>query len=269
MTGVKDSIKIRMSTSVLRKRKIILPYVGKANEDDSICKALRLNYQLFTQCTNKAMKTRDFCKICLKYVEADGSTPYGTIEDRMKCGILEYIDPSGKKALPLHRVIKRMKLTREEIEAECKLQNILIPTEHWGEEEEESEDVSMVSNDALSTTSATSSNICSDSIHESVSVHEKSSQRGRPKKEYTYVNESDIQQKELKELDKKVEGISCFSNEMCDDVEIEVTCISIDDKKYLVSNEGMVYDIDTEEDLGMLKVVNGKQTIEYWEYIDD
>lgn len=265
MTG-KDFIKVRMSTSVSRKRKIILPYVGKANEDDSICKALRLNYQLFTQCTNKAMKNRDFCKICLKYVEADGSTPYGTIEDRMKCGILDYVDPSGKKALPLHRVIKRMKLTREEMEEECKLNNIIIPPEHWGEEnamDMNTDETHDVSHDESATTISPSPTSTPKKSLPKISV------KGRPKKEYTYVNESDIQQKEFEELQMKINDIPTASNDMYSNTEIEVECISVDNKEFLVSREGMVYDIDTEEDIGMLKIVDGEYTIEYWEYEDE
>lgn len=114
-------------------KKIILPYVGTCN--DNSCHALRLYYGLYTQCANKRYKKTEYCKVCLKHVEASENQrpPYGTIQDRLKTGILDYVDPKGKKTVPYYKVLSKLKVTKEEALAEAARQNISIPDIHWGE----------------------------------------------------------------------------------------------------------------------------------------
>lgn len=115
--------------------KKILPFVGIVYDDQ--CKALRFYYGLHTQCPNKRPKKGgDYCAVCKKHVEKsiDQKPPFGNIDDRMATGILDYIDPKGKRTLPYYKVLKRMKITKEEALQAAKDQNIIIPDIHWDEQ---------------------------------------------------------------------------------------------------------------------------------------
>jgi hypothetical protein len=151
-----------ITTTITMPRTIILPYVGFCNENS--CTALRLNYGLHTQCVNKKYKKTEYCKVCLKYVETseDNAPPYGTIFDRMKVGILDYVDPRKKKTVPYYKVLHKMKITKEQALEEAKMRNIVIPDIHWGE-----------------------------TIH--------TQERGRPKKEIIVCTETDLIEKAVQE----------------------------------------------------------------------
>ena len=151
-------------------RTIILPYVGVCNENS--CTALRLNYGLHTQCVNKKYKKTEYCKVCLKHVEAsdDKTAPYGTIFDRMKVGILDYVDPRKKKTVPYYKVLHKMKITKEQALEEATKRNIVIPDIHWGQG-------------------------ATQGAGQAVLPHE----RGRPKKEMIVCSETDLVEQALQE----------------------------------------------------------------------
>ena len=73
-----------------------LPFCGAKNEHN--CQGLRLNHGLHTQCTNCRVEGQDYCKTCQKSADqsATGKPAYGTIDDRMAVGILEYVDPKAR-----------------------------------------------------------------------------------------------------------------------------------------------------------------------------
>lgn len=281
---------IRVPMSV-RKRKIIIPYTGKKINEN--CIALRFNYALFTQCTNKAVLNIPYCKTCVKHVEENsGLAPYGTIDDRLEYGILDYVGPNGRKTVPLHRVLKRMKVTKEEMETECEKQGIIIPPEHWGE----------VSWDGGISPKA--SEQC-DKVLTEMDKHEElkmngfeaklenelnnktgQGRKGRPKKEYSFVDAQDKETNELEtmeyeiwkqdkelemECNKKRRKTTNNSPDLSSDSPIDVEEIEIDGKLYYVSNIAkVVYDIDTEEDIGFIKHdTKGNIYVEEYEFSDE
>ena len=77
----------------IKKPKMPLPFCGVANKCN--CRALRLNHGLYTQCTQKPMKGMSYCKTCQQGVDrsATGKPTYGTIEDRLQVGVVDYVDP--------------------------------------------------------------------------------------------------------------------------------------------------------------------------------
>ena len=125
---------------VIKKPKFPLPYCGVANKCN--CRALRLNHGLYTQCTQKPSKGMSYCKTCQQGADrsATGKPTYGTIDDRLAVGVVDYVDPKGKRAVPYANVMEKLNITREDAEAEIKEFSELmgtdtIPEEHWTKRE--------------------------------------------------------------------------------------------------------------------------------------
>jgi hypothetical protein len=107
-----------------------LPYSGGLNEE--WCFALRQNKGLYTQCTN-ARGTSDFCKGCANTMQKAGSEvpEYGTIQARNAVGIFNYVDPKGRRPTPYLKVMKKYKMTNEEVLEEARKLNIVIDLCHF------------------------------------------------------------------------------------------------------------------------------------------
>ena len=109
-----------------KKSKVPLPYDGLLKEN--CCYALRQNHGLYTQCETSVSEP-GFCSKC-------GPSPiYGTIQERLAVGIMEYRDPKGKSPTRFVKVMKKLKISREEVEAEAGKLNIIINDIHFQEEE--------------------------------------------------------------------------------------------------------------------------------------
>ena len=108
-----------------------LPYNGEFNE--SCCFALRQNNGLYTQCTGTRKGESHFCKSCASGMQKIGAeTPeYGTIQQRMAVGILEYVDPKGRKPTAYTKIMKKHKLTEEQVIAEAGKLNMTINPIHF------------------------------------------------------------------------------------------------------------------------------------------
>ena len=112
---------------VKEKSKFPMPFNGFSN--DSCCSALRQNHGLYTQCET-GVNEPGFCKKC-------GPEPiYGTIQHRLEVGIMEFRDPKGKAPTPFAKVLKKLKISREDVEQEANRLNIKIDDIHFKEEEE-------------------------------------------------------------------------------------------------------------------------------------
>jgi len=116
----------------MRKALYPLPFNGEKNE--MCCQALRQNNGLYTQCQiiRKDMINL-YCKSCeqLSLKSVDGVPEYGTISQRMSVGIFEYVDPKGRKPVPYTKVMKKYKLTEEQVLAEAGRLNIIINAGHF------------------------------------------------------------------------------------------------------------------------------------------
>ena len=110
-----------------------LPFNG--SQDVSCCEGLRQNHGLYTQCQSGRMKGGEFCKSCQNQVDKNGGPEYGSIGDRMKAheeGV-EFVDPSGKSPTAYSIVMKKLKLSREQVEEEAGKLNIIINPIHFEE----------------------------------------------------------------------------------------------------------------------------------------
>ena len=106
--------------------KVVLPFSGVS---ESCCVALRKNEGLYTQCPKKKEVENEMCKGCIK----KGSI-YGTTMDREAVGLMEYIDPKGNKVVPYVKIMKKLKITREEVLEAATSQGITVDEIHFEEQ---------------------------------------------------------------------------------------------------------------------------------------
>jgi hypothetical protein len=108
-----------------------LPYNGELNE--SCCYALRQNNGLYTQCTGSRRNGSDFCKSCATTMQKSGSEmpEYGTIQGRQAVDIFDYIDPKGRKPTSYTKVMKKYKITEEQVLEEAGKLDIVINPSHF------------------------------------------------------------------------------------------------------------------------------------------
>ena len=118
------------------KPKFPLPYNGEFNND--CCYALRPNNGLYTQCSASRNEAQ-FCKSCVAQMQKTGSDmpEYGTIQQRQAVGIFEYVDPKGRKPLSYTKVMKKYKLTQDQVLEEAGKFNVSIDNNHFIIVEEE------------------------------------------------------------------------------------------------------------------------------------
>ena len=115
-----------------------LPYNGEINE--ACCYALRQNNGLYTQCQAIRKGETPFCKACQALADKseDNVPEYGTIQQRKAVEIFEYVDPKGRKPVAYTKVMKKFKVTMDQVNEEAGKFNIEIHDMHFVEPETES-----------------------------------------------------------------------------------------------------------------------------------
>jgi chemotaxis protein histidine kinase CheA len=140
-----ENIKVSRQKAIVEKRAkevktraaFPLPYNGEFNEVN--CYALRQNNGLYTQCQSSRKGENDFCKACQMLADKNGGIPeYGTIKQRQAVGIFEYVDPKGRKPVSYTKVMKKYKVSEEQVLAEAGKLNMEINVEHFVAPEAES-----------------------------------------------------------------------------------------------------------------------------------
>jgi hypothetical protein len=134
--GKSKAEKVSVSIISVTKPSIPLPYNGEMNEQ--CCLALRQNNGLYTQCTGGRRDGSNYCKGCAGQMQKLGTEvpEYGTIEMRKAVGVFEYVDPKGRKPVAYTKVMKKYKLTQEQVMEEAKKLNMEILAEHFEVAEE-------------------------------------------------------------------------------------------------------------------------------------
>tara|TARA_B110000285_G_C15104436_1_gene607063 strand:- start:157 stop:1089 length:933 start_codon:yes stop_codon:yes gene_type:complete len=109
---------------------IILPWCGR---EEGKCNNIKKNGGLYTQC--EKLKEGEYCKVCDRIIEKNGGVAkYGTVSDREKCDIMDYMDPSsGKKPSSYSDYMKKNKLTMEEVEQYGKMCGVVVQSCHFEE----------------------------------------------------------------------------------------------------------------------------------------
>lgn len=126
----------KLKAVVVEKASFPLPFNGECNDDK--CCGLRLNNGLYTQCQVARKGEKAYCKTCQSQASKNenGKPDYGTIQDRLAVGIFEYVDPRGNKPVGYKKIMKKMKLSEEQVLLEAGKLNIIINPQHFEEVEE-------------------------------------------------------------------------------------------------------------------------------------
>ena len=254
-----------------RKPKIILPYSGKIFENN--CMSIRYNYGLHTQCVNKKPQDNEYCKTCLNNIlkTKNKKPPHGDIRDRLKCeNILDYVDPNNKKTIPYFKVLKRLKITKEEVIKEAKEFDIEIPEEHW---------IEAKTSEAKTTTPKNKKEKETPTPNPTPTPTHKESQGDdtptpTPKeesqgddtptptpKEESQGDDTPTPRKRGRPIEYEIKTIS-MTEEKHKINRLKTKLFKYNEINYLKSEDNCVYDIDTDDYIGVYK--ESKNTIEYF-----
>ena len=218
----------------------VLPWCGVVIEE--CCKGLKLNNGLHTQC-NRMRGSSDYCVSCVKLMEKNGgSLPYGSVDDRLKCDILDYVDPKGKATIPFANVMKKLNISKEEAIKEAEKLGWTIPECHFEEKKGKR------GRPKKDTSAEDTASECSDG---------EKKKRGRPKKNKEVVSnnagedliaslleqENGIEEKKEEEL---VEEVVEEEEE-----ETKVIKFEIEGKTYLKSEDNVLYDMESHDAVGL------------------
>ena len=120
----------KKAKEVVAKPGFPLPYNGELNE--TYCFALRQNNGLYTQCQSARKGENSFCKACQVLADKNEGIPeYGTIQQRQAVGILEFTDPKGRKPVSYTKVMKKYKVSEEQVLEEAGKFGMEINAEHF------------------------------------------------------------------------------------------------------------------------------------------
>jgi len=127
----------KVKSEPVAKPSFPLPYNGEPAKENC-CLALRYNNGLYTQC-HMSVKKNEFCKGCqaLSDKSEDNVPEYGTIKQRQAVDIFEYVDPKGRKPVAYTKVMKKFKVSMEQVLEEAGKFNIQINDFHFVEPETE------------------------------------------------------------------------------------------------------------------------------------
>ena len=113
------------------KPNVAFPFNGVMVSD--VCHGIQLNGGLYTQCTNAKVSGCEYCKTHKSQAEKNESNipDHGTIEERMKAGLYEYKDPSGKGPISFIKYMKKNNLNEEQVREEAAKFNIVLNELHF------------------------------------------------------------------------------------------------------------------------------------------
>jgi len=105
----------KTKTQKVEKAAFPLPFSGYIS--DTCCQGVKPNRGLYTQCEKKCDADGEFCKGCAKQAakNANGQPDCGIIANRANP---EWRDPKGKAPVAFVKVMKKLKLTEEQVLAE-------------------------------------------------------------------------------------------------------------------------------------------------------
>ena len=139
-SGVKRSSKKVSTKEKIVKSLFPLPYNGELNGE--CCFGIRQNSGLYTQCPSIRPQDAAYCGACNKQATKNehGLPDYGSIQTRSSKYFKdeEFVDPSGKKPVAYTKVMKKLKLTEEQVREEAAKHNMTLDPRHFVEVEKKS-----------------------------------------------------------------------------------------------------------------------------------
>ena len=128
---------LKVNKKVVSKLSWPMPFVHECVKSEN-CQGLKYNSGLFTQC-EKNKEEGEFCKVCFEEGEKNGTgiPDNGCIEERMKCGVMEFKDRKGRKPVSFLSILKKKNISVEKVREDAKSLNITIDEEHFNEVKKE------------------------------------------------------------------------------------------------------------------------------------
>ena len=225
---------------------IPFPFTGTIKAE--WCEAMKQNYGLYSQCTSPKSKDSILCKTCKSQEAKKGQPTYGYIKSRMEGDRNDYTDAKGKKVANYSMVLKKMGITQADALAEATKFNVVLPADVFNvplKTRGRPKKVADINND---------------------SVNKKAAARGRPKKEKKVVsaNTADdliaslVAQAQLlkpgaaqAQKTQKTDTITEEAEPENENINIDVKKFEFKQKMYLRSEDDILYDIKTQEPVGM------------------
>ena len=129
MEGKEDKKRVESPKSLV----FPLPYSGEWNEE--CCDGLKWNDGLYTQCIVLKKEGKNYCKGCQGQADKNenGKPDYGTIQDRMAVGVMDYRDAKGRSPVHYSKIMKKRNLSKEQVMEEAFKRNKKIAEIHWEE----------------------------------------------------------------------------------------------------------------------------------------
>jgi hypothetical protein len=145
LSSSSSSSRVKRSVNKKEKREVVksafpLPYNGEVNS--ACCFGIRQNSGLYTQCPSARPEDAAYCGACNKQATKNehGLPDYGSIQTRSSKYFKdeEFVDPSGKKPVAYTKVMKKLKLTEEQVREEAAKHNMTLDPRHFIEVEKKS-----------------------------------------------------------------------------------------------------------------------------------
>ncbi len=229
----------RREKEVEKRSMLVLPWCGVV--DESVCLNLRKDLGLYTQCKKSRLEGSSYCACCEKLIAKNGGeSQYGTVSDRMKCGIMEYKDPRGNSPIAFTKIMKKLNQSREEVELEGKRLGICIPECHFEEKERRGR--------PKKDTSA------EDTESEKNVEPQEKKKRGRPKKEKEIISNTageDLIASLVQECPVTVSTPQEEEEKEEEEEETIVIKFEFNGTTYLKSEDNILYDMNSHEGIGV------------------
>jgi len=238
---MKELSELGMLKSKVEEKRIVLPYVGL---NELKCRSLRYEHGLYVQCNREC--SSGYCERCRG--ERLRGVDYGDVNLREKVGLMDYVDPKGRKVVHYRKVMKKLNISEEKVKEECRRLGIELASVHM-------EEVKSKRGRPRKEV------IVSDTDSEGEKKEKK--KRGRPRKEKkkeeiktgkNIIEELVSNNEEKKEREKEEEE---------EEEETEVCEFSLNGKVYLKSDKNVLYDIVSHEIIGIW--VESRNSIEEYE----
>ncbi len=136
----KEKVVKEVKEKVVKEKKVVapalkpafpLPFCGTIHDS---CSGLCYADGLFLQCANKK-NAGDFCKRCAADAAKNehGKPSHGVVQDRI-LHLQDFQAPNGKKQVPYYKIMKKLNLTQEQVEAEALRLSLVIDVAHFAGE---------------------------------------------------------------------------------------------------------------------------------------
>ena len=114
-----------------KKTLIPLPFL-KHCVSTTACQGLNFNRGLFTQCEKSPLENGKYCSKCQsEAAQSSNNVPKcGSVVERLNADLYDFVDPSGRKPTHFLKVIQKMKISVEQVEAHMDTQNLTFDESH-------------------------------------------------------------------------------------------------------------------------------------------